>query len=66
MSPLAVAVSLRGLREARRLDDLHVVLRNDYRSITHSLHTHDLSEGIRAAVIDKERARCGHQAPWTR
>ncbi len=56
MSPLAVAVSLRGLREARRLDDLHAVLRNDYRSITRSLRTHDLSEGIRAAVIDKDRA----------
>jgi len=55
MSPLAVSVSLRGLREARRLDDLHAVLVNDYRSISRSLRTHDLPEGIRAAIIDKDR-----------
>jgi len=55
MSPRAVAVSLHGLREARRLDDLHPVLVNDYRSITRSLRTHDLPEGIRAAIIDRDR-----------
>ncbi len=55
MSPLAVSVSLRGLREARRLDDLHPVLVNDYRSISRSLRTHDLPEGIRAAILDKDR-----------
>ncbi len=55
MSPRAVAVSLHGLREARRLDDLHAVLVNDYRSIARSLRTHDLPEGIWAAIIDKDR-----------
>jgi len=55
MSPLAVSVSLRGLGEARRLDDLHAVLVNDYRAICRSLRTHDLPEGIRAAILDKDR-----------
>ena len=56
MSPTAVAVSLRGLREARQLDNLPAVLSNDYRCVNRSLHTPDLPEGIRAAVIDKDHA----------
>ncbi len=56
MSPTAVAVSLRGLREARQLDNLPAVLRNDYRCVNRSLHTPDLTEGIRAAIIDKDYA----------
>lgn len=54
--PLAVSVALRALREAKaaagRLED---ALRAEYRISVAALGSHDLVEGIRAQVIDKDR-----------
>ena len=54
-SPLALAVTLRGLRLARELPDLESALAQDLRVSVRSLASHDFAEGIRAQVIDKDR-----------
>jgi enoyl-CoA hydratase len=54
-SPVALKVTLRALRRARGFTDLPQALRQEYRVSTASLRTHDLVEGIRAQVIDKDR-----------
>jgi enoyl-CoA hydratase len=54
-SPIAVAVTLEAIRRAGRLDSLEHVLRQEYRTSCASLRSHDLIEGIRAQVIDKDR-----------
>lgn len=54
-SPVALKVTLRALREARALPDLESVLNAEYRVSIASLGSHDLVEGIRAQVIDKDR-----------
>lgn len=54
-SPVAVKVTLRSLRAARTAADLETALNSEYRVSIASLATHDLVEGIRAQVIDKDR-----------
>lgn len=54
-SPTALKATLRSLREARATESLEVVLNQDFRAVSHALRTHDLAEGIRAQVIDKDR-----------
>ena len=54
-SPLALEVTLRSLREARRLDSLEACLRLEYRVATRFYGAHDFLEGIRAALVDKDR-----------
>ncbi|MFF0544950.1 enoyl-CoA hydratase/isomerase family protein [Nocardia thailandica] len=54
-SPVACKVTLRALRRARELPSLEAVLNSEYRVSIASLATHDLVEGIRAQVIDKDR-----------
>ncbi|WP_433564824.1 enoyl-CoA hydratase/isomerase family protein [Nocardia sp. CA-151230] len=54
-SPVALKVTLRSLRDARRAADLETALNQEYRVSVASLNTHDLVEGIRAQVIDKDR-----------
>ncbi|WP_336082663.1 enoyl-CoA hydratase/isomerase family protein [Nocardia sp. SSK8] len=54
-SPVALKVTLRALRAARELDSLEATLRQEYRVSIASLGSHDLVEGIRAQVIDKDR-----------
>lgn len=54
-SPIALKATLRSLREARATDSLEAVLDQDFRAVSHALRTHDLAEGIRAQVIDKDR-----------
>ncbi|GEM29298.1 3-hydroxyisobutyryl-CoA hydrolase [Nocardia neocaledoniensis NBRC 108232] len=54
-SPVALKVTLRSLRAARRLDSLEAVLDEEYRVSVAALASHDLVEGIRAQVIDKDR-----------
>ncbi|MVU78668.1 enoyl-CoA hydratase/isomerase family protein [Nocardia sp. ET3-3] len=54
-SPVAVKVTLRSLRGARQAADLEAALNQEYRVSIASLNTHDLVEGIRAQVIDKDR-----------
>lgn len=54
-SPVALKVTLRSLRTARELPDLEAVLDQEYGVSIASLGAHDLVEGIRAQVIDKDR-----------
>jgi enoyl-CoA hydratase len=54
-SPISVSVALEAMRRAAKLDTLEDVLRQEYRTSCGSLRSHDLVEGIRAQVIDKDR-----------
>lgn len=54
-SPVALKATLRSLRQARETGSLEAVLDQDLRAVSHALRTHDLAEGIRAQVIDKDR-----------
>ncbi len=54
-SPVALKVTLRSLRAARALPNLEAVLDEEYRVSVAALASHDLVEGIRAQVIDKDR-----------
>ncbi|MEE1787598.1 enoyl-CoA hydratase/isomerase family protein [Streptomyces sp. SP17BM10] len=54
-SPTAVKTTLAALRRARSLPSLEAVLDQEYRISCAALDSHDLVEGIRAQVIDKDR-----------
>ncbi|MGW0683116.1 enoyl-CoA hydratase/isomerase family protein [Streptomyces sp. NPDC002754] len=54
-SPMAVKATHESLRRAARLDSLEQALDQEYRVICAALDTHDLPEGIRAQIIDKDR-----------
>ena len=54
-SPIAVSVALRAVRRASGLKTLEDVLVQDYRVSSASVRSHDLVEGIRAQIIDKDR-----------
>ncbi|GGK56040.1 enoyl-CoA hydratase/isomerase family protein [Nocardia camponoti] len=55
-SPLALAATLRAVRNARTLPSLAAALNVEFRLTVHALSTPDLAEGIRAQVIDKDRS----------
>lgn len=54
-SPIALSVTLEAVRRAAHLETLKDVLVQDYRVSSASLRSHDLVEGIRAQLIDKDR-----------
>lgn len=54
-SPVALKVTLRSVREAAELASLEEALNLEYRVSTAALASHDLVEGIRAQIIDKDR-----------
>lgn len=54
-SPTALAVTLAAVRRAATLDSLEDVLAQEYRVSSASLRSHDLVEGIRAQLVDKDR-----------
>jgi enoyl-CoA hydratase len=54
-SPIALSVTLAAVRRAATLDTLEDVLAQDYRVSSASLASHDLVEGIRAQLVDKDR-----------
>jgi enoyl-CoA hydratase len=54
-SPVSLSVALEAVRRAGKLDTLEDVLRQEYRTSCGSSRSHDLVEGIRAQVIDKDR-----------
>jgi enoyl-CoA hydratase len=54
-SPVALSVALAAVRRAAKLDTLEDVLTQDYRVSSASVRSHDLVEGIRAQIIDKDR-----------
>ncbi|KAA1251615.1 enoyl-CoA hydratase/isomerase family protein [Mycobacterium simiae] len=54
-SPIALSVTLEAVRRAAKMQTLEDVLIQDYRVSSASLRSHDLVEGIRAQLIDKDR-----------
>ena len=54
-SPIALAVTCEAVRRAGKLDSLEDVLTQEYRTSCASLRSHDLVEGIRAQLVDKDR-----------
>lgn len=54
-SPIALAVTLEAVRRAAHLDTLKDVLRQEFRTACGALRSHDLVEGIRALLVDKDR-----------
>jgi enoyl-CoA hydratase len=53
-SPIAVVVTLEAIHRAAGLESLEHVLRQGYRTSCASLRSHDLIEGIRAQVIERD------------
>lgn len=58
-SPTSVKVALAALRRARRLDSLEAALDQEFRVTSRCFAAPDLTEGIRAQVIDKD-----HDPKW--
>ena len=54
-SPTSLKVTLHALRKARRVNNLNACLREEYKLALACLHHHDFVEGVRAAVVDKDR-----------
>ena len=54
-SPVALAVTLASVRRAADLGTLEEVLVQEYRVSSAALDSHDLVEGIRAQIVDKDR-----------
>jgi enoyl-CoA hydratase len=54
-SPISLAVTLEAVRRAAELSTLEDVLRQEFRTSCAALRSHDLVEGIRAQLIDKDR-----------
>jgi enoyl-CoA hydratase len=54
-SPTAVKVTFEAMRRARELPDLESVLEQEYRVSAGCFRDHDLVEGIRARIVDKDR-----------
>ena len=54
-SPIAVAVTLEAVRRAAELSSLEDILRQEFQTSCAALRSHDLVEGIRAMLIDKDR-----------
>lgn len=54
-SPTSLKLTLRLLKRAATADRLETCLVDEYRAACNLLETHDLYEGIRAAVVDKDR-----------
>ena len=53
-SPIAASVTLAAIRRAAKLDSLEDVLVQEYRVSSAAARSHDLVEGIRAQIIDKD------------
>jgi enoyl-CoA hydratase len=54
-SPTSLKVTLRAVRAAPRLGSLSACLEQEYRLVLHSVQMPDFREGVRAAVVDKDR-----------
>jgi enoyl-CoA hydratase len=55
LSPTALSVTLAAVRRARTLASLEDALEQEFRAVSWFIGEHDLHEGIRAQVIDKDR-----------
>ncbi|WP_353829275.1 enoyl-CoA hydratase/isomerase family protein [Agromyces sp. SYSU T0242] len=56
LSPTALTVTLEAIRRARALPRLEDALEQEFRAVSWFIGQHDLHEGIRAQVIDKDRS----------
>lgn len=54
-APLAVMSALKIIHTARTDNDMALALRNEYRFVTNAVKSGEFIEGVRAAVIDKDR-----------
>jgi enoyl-CoA hydratase len=54
-SPTSVRLTLRALRQARTWGTLEPCLQQEYRVAVRCTQSHDFIEGVRAAVVDKDR-----------
>lgn len=54
-SPTSLVATLRAVRSARTMSTIEEALGQEYRVAARLLRSHDLREGIRAQVIDKDR-----------
>ncbi len=54
-SPLSLKLALRALRAAPGLGSLEACLEREYRLVMALMPSHDFREGVRAAVVDKDR-----------
>ena len=54
-APLGVISALKIIRTAREDNDMALALRNEYRFVTNAVASGEFIEGVRAAVIDKDR-----------
>jgi len=54
-SPLSMSVGLEIIAAARQADDIRETLRHEYRFVYRCMEHGDFLEGIRAAIIDKDR-----------
>ena len=55
MSPTSLILTLKALRNARAMHDLAASLRQEFQLAQACERGHDLVEGIRAAIVDKDR-----------
>ena len=55
-SPFALSVTLEAVRRAAKLATLREALQQEYRLSCAMLSSHDLIEGVRAQLVDKDRA----------
>ena len=55
MSPTSLKLTLKALRDARSADNLAAALSQEFRLAQVCGKGHDLVEGIRAAIVDKDR-----------
>jgi enoyl-CoA hydratase len=55
-SPLSLKVSLRLLKEGKRMNDFADEMRMEYAVGTHVVQRHDFAEGVRAVLVDKDNA----------
>lgn len=54
-APLSVAAAFEAIHRAARLDTLEQCLELEFRFAARTLYSHDFYEGVRAAVVDKDR-----------
>ena len=59
-SPTSLKVTLAALRNARKWNNLALCLEQEFRIAQVCLRKDDFMEGIRAAIIDKDRRPCWH------